>query len=184
MRRILPIVIICIFLISCRNNEADSSTVKKAESKAKKSTWIDVTPSDLKRISWEDSLEAFDEIKKHGFISVNEYVFISPLDSAGANQLALGDFVALGKNSLIKLDRDIWYVFPINRLSYYKQYILNDNKFSFSKQEVKFNDRYNKYYIAEYYYPDYGSSSYRLQYYDSFGMICLQADRMQPVSTK
>lgn len=184
MRRILPLVIICLFAISCRNNETDNSTLKNNDSVANKSDWIDITPSDLIRISWKDSLEAFDEIKKHAFINMNEYVFISPSDSAGANELALGDFVALGKNALIKLDRDIWYVFPINQLSYYKQYILSNKKFSLGKQEVKFNDRYNKYYIAEYYYPDYGSSSYRLQYYDSFGMICLQADRIQPVSAK
>ena len=122
-----------------------------------------------------DSLEASKEIIKLGLVKDTNYLYKSPYDTVDKSNISLGDLAPKGCNIVMKMPilNEVWYVFPIKRLSYYKQAIIESNTYHLKEQNVKFNDRLNINFIEEKYY--YGNNEIRLLYYESFGAIKISA---------
>lgn len=171
---------IVVAFVSCNRHSTENS--QKAEQTAiKANQWIDVAPSDLYRISQMDSAEAERAITEKGFIRMNQYLFVAPWDTTSILSMPFIDIMLKGRNAIMRMDKDITYVFPINKLSYFKSYILSDSHMQPAKQETKFNDRSNNNYINEWYHAYTGYGFYSLTYSDSFGKITVVAQRIEPI---
>lgn len=145
MKRIIYILLLTTFFTSCNNKEnkndlnkeKDSINLVKKEIKEPRK----FTLSELKSLTYLDSLDFRNELKKSGFIPVNEksnFVFVDSLyfNKVKDEKIGYGYYMLL-KSPVITYDKDLKQIslsFPINQLSYYMQ-LVNERIKDFYKIE-------------------------------------------------
>lgn len=195
MRKIFILSAILIYssvLFSCSDNKKeteiesknDSINLVKPELKEPKK----FTLSELKSLTYLDSLDFRNELKKYGFIPVDEksnLVFVDSLyiDKVKGEKIGYGYYMLL-KSPVITHDKDLKQIslsFPTNQLSYYMQLVNERVKKSYKIEASNIFYEYKNIYVPEISFTPYDYSvysSYSFKTYEDYSNLFISVNTL------
>lgn len=192
MKRIIYILLLTTFFTSCNNKESkndlnkekDSINLVKKEIKEPRK----FTLSELKSLTYLDSLDFRNELKKSGFIPVNEksnFVFVDSMyfNKVKDEKIGYGYYMLL-KSPVITFDKDLKQIslsFPINQLSYYMQLVNERIKDFYKIESSNVYYEYKNIYVPQIRFNplDYSiHSSYVIKTYEDYSNLSISVNTL------